>query len=136
MEVSLVPVVLHCGVLCYVLCNDILPLCCAVLCPAPVCCLQAVMEQFKRVLERFMPAEPGSEEGDAADAADGDAAARGAGEAAAAGAASDADSDEDGECVYLCVSTLGVLVCVCGCVCVGGGGSTSDRCSSYSGVQQ
>ena len=63
------------------------------------CCgfLQAVMEQFRRVLERFMPAEPGSEEGDGADAGDGDAAAAGGGEAAAAGAASDADSDEEGE---------------------------------------
>jgi hypothetical protein len=80
------------------------------------------MEQFKRVLERFMPAEPGSEEGDAADAADGDAAARGGGEAAAAGAASDADSDEDGECV---------CVCVCGGVTCG-----SYRCCSHSGVQQ
>lgn len=58
------------------------------------------MEQFKRVLERFMPQDTGSEEGDAADAADGEAAAAagaGGGDAAAAGAASDADSDKEGE---------------------------------------
>lgn len=55
------------------------------------------MEQFKRVLERFMPQE-GADEGEQAAAADEAAAAGGAqGEAAAAaGEASDADSDEEG----------------------------------------
>jgi hypothetical protein len=59
------------------------------------------MEQFKRVLERFMPQDTGSEEGDAAEAADGGAAAAaagaGGGDAAAAAVVSDADSDEEGE---------------------------------------
>lgn len=68
------------------------------------------MEQFKRVLDRFMPQDTGSEEGDAAEAADREAAAGGgAGEAAAAGAASDADSDEEGETA-----------------CLGGGGTGFD----------
>jgi hypothetical protein len=55
------------------------------------------MEQFKRVLERFMPQDSAGVEGDAADAAEGGAAAAGEGGGDAAAAASDADSDEEGE---------------------------------------
>jgi hypothetical protein len=62
------------------------------------------MEQFRRVLERFMPQDTGSEEGDGEGGDGGDgAAAGGDGEGAGAAAGgSDADSDEEGEVLRLC----------------------------------
>lgn len=77
--------------------------------------LQEVMEQFKRVLERFMPQE-GSEDGEAAEAGgEGAAAATAAGDKAeAAGPHSDADSDdEEGECCSSHLTAVALKSCTC-----------------------
>jgi len=58
---------------------------------------QEVMEQFKRVLERFMPQDEADDSEQTADAAGGRDAAGAAAADGAGPAPSDADSDEQGE---------------------------------------
>lgn len=78
---------------------------------------QAVLDQFKRVLERFMPQDSGAGDdadmgGDAAAADGGAAAGGGGGGGDGAAAASDADSEEEGEQLSICVR-----LCLCVFVC-------------------